>query len=423
MGKKDVFYYTKKNIIFISTTIVFICLFIFAMVTRFLYTSRVFNNVDRDILHQKDMIEHSLPMIMKEKNKDLLDGKFHFNPPLVPPNITAIIYFQERLEFVSPSAYFTNTNVPKMEKLTENKIITLNYKGHKFRALSFVYRQYNIQLFTNIDSQIQSINQLNNSIILSLIVLIIIALLLSSFLGKKIIKPVKEAYDKQVFFVQDASHEMRTPLAVIKGKLELLANSWGESIDNNFEYISKMMSEIKLLEKLNSDLLLLTKEDLSNNIKIDSINLEEFIKNISEFYIDLAEIQNKKFEVIRPNGIIKVSWDYDKIKRIIVILLENAFKYTKVKDSITIVFEEFNKNIKITIKDTGIGIKKEDQRRIFDRFFRSSNVRASNITGSGIGLSLLKSISNSLGIEVNFSSEVNIGTKFQLIVPKVIRIK
>jgi signal transduction histidine kinase len=136
----------------------------------------------------------------------------------------------------------------------------------------------------NVDSEIQSIKQLNNSIISSLIVLLIVAGVLSAFLANRIIKPVREAYDKQVFFVQDASHEMRTPLAIIKGKLELLANAWGETIEDNFEHISKMMSEVRGLEKLNSDLLLLTKEDLNSSVKLEDINLKDFVEDISEFY-------------------------------------------------------------------------------------------------------------------------------------------
>ena len=101
-------------------------------------------------------------------------------------------------------------------------------------------------------------------------------------------KPVKEAYDKQVYFVQDASHEMRTPLAVIKGRLELLANSWEDTIEMHFEHISKMMSEIRGLEKLNSDLLLLSKEDLNLTVNITSFKLDDFIKDLSDFYFDLA---------------------------------------------------------------------------------------------------------------------------------------
>lgn len=420
MKKKDVFYYTKRNITLISTTIVFVCLFIFAMITQFLYTSRVFKDIDKEILHHKDMIEHKISISIDNKEV-LFKENMHFQIPPIPPNIICIIYFKNQVQFISPNAYFDADSLPDSKKLVGNKISELEYNGHRFRGIGFQNKEYNVQLLSNIDLQVQSIKQLNNSIILSLIVLIAIALALAAFLAKKVIKPVREAYDKQVFFVQDSSHEMKTPLAVIKGKLELLANSWGETIDDNFEHISKMMSEVRSLEKLNSDLLLLTKEDINSNVNTVKVNLKNFILDISDFYIDLAEIQNKEFQVINPKTNVELQWDYNKIKRVVVILLENAFKYTPDGGKITLTFEEFNKYIKITVKDTGIGIKKQDQERIFDRFFRSSDVRGSNINGSGIGLSLLKSITNSLEIQVKFSSKFGVGTEFELNVPKIIK--
>lgn len=188
------------------------------------------------------------------------------------------------------------------------------------------------------------ISRLRTSIIVSLVILIIVAIILWAYLASRAIKPVREAYEKQVYFVQDASHEMRTPLAVIKGKLELLVHSWGDTIDDHFEHISKMMSEVRGLEKLNSDLLLLSKEDL-----------------------DLAEIKEKNFKVVKPKGEILVQWDYDKIKRAVVILLESAFKYTGENGEIALSIEDMNKYIKIIVKDNRIGIK-EEQKRIFNRF-------------------------------------------------------
>ena len=152
------------------------------------------------------------------------------------------------------------------------------------------------------------------------------------------------------------------------------------------------MGEVRSLEKLNSDLLLLSKEDVEENLTVSNIDLREFIDEVSEFYFDLADMQEKIFEVHNSCNDIKVNWDIIKIKRIFIILLENAFKYTESGDKVVLKVEEANKFIKVTIKDSGIGIKEEDQKRIFDRFFRSSDVRGKNISGSGIGLSLLKSI-------------------------------
>ena len=144
----------------------------------------------------------------------------------------------------------------------------------------------------------------------------------------------------------------------------------------------------------------------------------EFINDIGEFYIDLADIQGKEFKVIKPAYDVEVLWDYSKIRRAVIILIENAFKYTDDNGKIEFIIEEFNKNTRISVRDNGIGIREEDQERIFDRFYRSDIVRGKNISGTGIGLSLLKSISKNFGIKLNVNSTYGEGSEFTMMIPK-----
>ena len=227
-------------------------------------------------------------------------------------------------------------------------------------------------------------------------------MILCAYLASRVLKPVRSAYEKQVHFVQDASHEMRTPLAVIKGKLELMVHSPEDTIGEQFEHISK--------------------KDLELGANIVEFDLDDLIEDISEFYVDLAEVKGKEFKVIRPESGIKVQWDYDKIKRSIIILLENAFKYTGEDGVIVLSIQEENKYIKISVKDNGIGIKDEEQKRIFDRFYRSEVVRGKNIGGTGIGLSLLKSMSQNFGIKLKVKSEYGKGSEFTIDIPKIIKL-
>lgn len=418
MKRKDIFYSTKRNVTIISTVIVFFCLFIFAIITTTLYKSRVFNDVDKELFQQKNTIDKILNPKPYDKDSLFNENEGHMLPP-IPPNIIVIQYKGDKLYAINPNPYFDKDTLPNLKNNSINNIVKISSDGYQFRAISVQNKDIKVQLLVNVDSEIQSITQLIKSVGIGLLILIFVSLVLSYFLSSKVIKPVKEAYDKQVFFVQDASHEMKTPLAVIKGKLELLANSWGDTIDDHFEHISKMMSEVRGLEKLNNDLLLLSKEDIDSRINITEFNLKNFIDDISEFYMDLSEIQDKTFEVNMPIEPVIVRWDYSKVKRMVIILIENAFKYTSAKGKITLSFEEINKTIKITVKDTGIGIKQDEQTRIFDRFFRGADVRAKNINGSGIGLSLLRSIAKTLEIKIKLSSEYGKGTEFELLVPKL----
>lgn len=424
--KKDIFSSTRKKITIISTVIVFLCLIIFAIITEVLYSSRVLDNVDMQINgmvgafkeDNNDNGFYAINSVIKKEPPFNFKFKSEGKPMRVPPNLIVIIYKDNEFESMSNNLYFSSTSLPDVPDESLNNLMTIQRDNYNFRVTTVEIDNYKIEVLSNIDSEVRSINRLRNSILVSFIILMTICFLLSRFLASRVLKPVKEAYDKQVFFVQDASHEMRTPLAVIKGKLELLAHSFGDTIDTHFDLISKMMSEIRALEKLNSDLLLLSKEDINSSSQIKNIDLDQFIDDIGEFYTDIAEVKNRKFEVIRPFNKISVKWDYDKVKRVVVILLENAFKYTNEGGYINLKFEETNKYIDISVKDNGIGMDDKDKERIFDRFYRSDKVRAQNISGNGIGLSLLKSIAKKFDIKVKVNSRISEGTEFILTVPK-----
>ena len=425
--KKDIFLATRRNIIAISTIIVFACLIVFAVITQTLYSAKVMDNIDKQLLEQRDIINMDVFDFERYLNQmnNPFPKNFHGKPGMheedfirIPPNLIVIVYKDDELKNISRNQYFTENNLPDFSKESENTIVTIDDNGYKFRGIIISKDSYKIQVLSNIDSEVNSIHRLTKTLIISLIILIIVAIVLSAYLASKVIKPVREAYEKQIHFVQDASHEMRTPLAVIKGKLELLANSSKDTIDGHFEHISKIMSEIRGLEKLNTDLLLLSKEDLDLGINITKFSLYEFINDIGEFYIDLADIQGKEFKVIKPAYDVEVLWDYSKIRRAVIILIENAFKYTDDNGKIEFIIEEFNKNIRISVRDNGIGIREEDQERIFDRFYRSDIVRGKNISGTGIGLSLLKSISKNFGIKLNVNSTYGEGSEFTMMIPK-----
>ena len=426
--QKDIFSRTKRKIIAISITIVFFCLIIFATITQVFYYSRFLKNVDYQLMEQKKLISGDVfnggSGYSTQKNTHIPEnfkGRPDTKAMRVPPNLIVILYNNGEFQAMSNNLYFSEDNLPQFPDNSDDNIVTIESNGYAFRGVSVTHDSKKIQILANIDSEIASMKRLVTSMIFGLITLIAIALVLSAYLAAKVIKPVREAYDKQVYFVQDASHEMRTPLAVIKGKLELLANASGDRIYDHFDHISKIMSEIRGLEKLNSDLLLLSKEDLNLGDNIEKFDLNDFIDEISEFYTDLAEIKKKKFTIIRPEESTQVEWDYNKIKRALTVLLENAFKYTDENGEIHLKIEIIKKYVRISVKDNGIGIKEEEKTRIFDRFYRSEFVRGKNIGGTGIGLSLLKSIGKSFGIKIKVNSEYGVGSEFILDIPKVIK--
>ncbi len=411
MRQSDLFIRTKRNIILSTLSIVLICLITFILVTQYFYKSRLFEGVDQQLLTHKNMILNEEIIKKKGKSEEVII------PAPLTPDLISFVWRGSELVDKSPHTYFGEGNYPVFPKEYEGGLITLESKGYTYRAVSFEKEGLRIQLLFNVDPQILSVKQLERANGLSLMVLIGITLALASYLAALVLKPVKKAYNEQVYFVQDASHEMRTPLAVIKGQVELMTAHPQDRIEEHFEQFSQMIGEIRSLEKLNRDLLLLSKEDIESKTVGEAIEVKTFIGEIKEFYTELAELQNKHFIVKVPDSLVNVKWDLEKVKRCLIILLENAFKYTDEEDTILLGMTKGNKSIVVRIEDSGIGISKEDQKRLFDRFFRSSDVRARGIEGSGIGLSLLQSLAHTLGIKVQVQSTYGKGTVFTLEIP------
>lgn len=411
MRQSDLFIRTKRNIILSTLSIVLICLITFILVTQYFYKSRLFEGVDQQLLTHKNMILNEEIIKKKGKSEEVII------PAPLTPDLISFVWRGSELVDKSPHTYFGEGNYPVFPKEYEGGLITLESKGYTYRAVSFEKEGLRIQLLFNVDPQILSVKQLERANGLSLMVLIGITLALASYLAALVLKPVKKAYNEQVYFVQDASHEIRTPLAVIKGQVELMTAHPQDRIEEHFEQFSQMIGEIRSLEKLNRDLLLLSKEDIESKTVGEAIEVKTFIGEIKEFYMELAELQNKHFIVKVPDSPVNVKWDLEKVKRCLIILLENAFKYTDEEDTILLGMTKGNKSIVVRIEDSGIGISKEDQKRLFDRFFRSSDVRARGIEGSGIGLSLLQSLAHTLGIKVQVQSTYGKGTVFTLEIP------
>ena len=243
--KKDIFSRTKRKIIAISITIVFFCLIIFATITQVFYYSRFLKNVDYQLMEQKKLISGDVfnggSGYSTQKNTHIPEnfkGRPDTKAMRVPPNLIVILYNNGEFQAMSNNLYFSEDNLPQFPDNSDDNIVTIESNGYAFRGVSVTHDSKKIQILANIDSEIASMKRLVTSMIFGLITLIAIALVLSAYLAAKVIKPVREAYDKQVYFVQDASHEMRTPLAVIKGKLELLANASGDRIYDHFDHIS-----------------------------------------------------------------------------------------------------------------------------------------------------------------------------------------
>ena len=245
------------------------------------------------------------------------------------------------------------------------------------------------------------------------VVALIVAALFSYFMAGRAIIPLKEAYEKQRQFAADASHELRTPLAVVMASADLLLMD--QTIKSPFlkQVIEDVKSEVQKMSKLVSDLLMVARSD-NNAIKvtIKKFDLGEMLNQNIRMMTPLAE---KKSIKLSGENIQKVEMQADeqKIKQLILILVDNAIKYTPEGGDVTVGIESIDDS-KVTffVQDSGIGIAKEDQDKVFERFYRVDKARSREIGGNGLGLSIASEIVRLHEGKISVESELGQGTKF-----------
>lgn len=227
---------------------------------------------------------------------------------------------------------------------------------------------------------------------------------------------VENAIEREKQFTSDASHELRTPLAVIKGTMEVLIRK----PRNQQEYEEKInfcITEVDRLNHMVDQLLLLARfENQKQNIKNESIYLNALVlDNLARFS---EKIEVKKL-IIKTNFTADYHLQSDNylISIIVSNLISNAIKYTENKGEITIGLSQNSDKILLSVADNGIGISKTDLDKIFNSFYRSDSTNQAKIKGTGLGLSIVKRLCDLLKIEVSVSSELQVGTVFNLSFP------
>ena len=306
-----------------------------------------------------------------------------------------------------------------MDRITLTKISDL----YHFRYILF--EDYNdddkiayTQLMINVDAEQTIISNFEKLFIIWSVIFIILSISASFILSKKMMEPIIHSWNKQAEFVENASHELRTPLTIIQNKLELLLTAPQERISDRFENIALSLSETRRLSKLTSDLLTLARTDSAETQVVkQSIHMDTFIKKVCTPYKEIAESQDKHFS-LNCQSPISIEADETRLHQLLVILLDNALKYTSENDSIHVKTYVEDQKVAIEVSDTGIGIKEENVQYIFDRFYREDKARTRETGGMGLGLSIAQWIVAMHNGTIHVKRNENNGTTFIVKLPK-----
>jgi signal transduction histidine kinase len=226
---------------------------------------------------------------------------------------------------------------------------------------------------------------------------------------------IRQAYQSQVRFVSDASHELRTPISVIQGYANLL-DRWGKHDEKTMqEAIDAIKSETENMKSLVEQLLFLARGDS------ETIHLEKTIFDVGKVVEEIV----RETRLIDPahtfetelDGPAYLEADQQLIKQAVRILVDNSIKYTPAGGKIQLKVKKENDKVKIQVQDSGIGIAPEDVPRVFDRFYRSDESRARKTGGSGLGLAIARWIVDYHDGDYEVLSRVDIGTRITLVFP------
>lgn len=229
-----------------------------------------------------------------------------------------------------------------------------------------------------------------------------------------LIDRMRESYRQQGRFVSDASHELRTPIAVIKGYVDIL-DRWGKNDKQVLEEaIAAIKHESDHMNTLVEQLLFLARGDSGRQqMKFENFSLSKMLQEVYEESVMIDE--KHQYEFVGETAEILAYGDASMLKQSVRILVDNAAKYTNEGDKITMRVG-MNKDYRpyVSVQDNGVGMSRNDVKHIFERFYRSDTARNSKTGGTGLGLSIAKWIVDRHGGTIEVVSMEEIGTRFTI---------
>jgi two-component system phosphate regulon sensor histidine kinase PhoR len=221
-------------------------------------------------------------------------------------------------------------------------------------------------------------------------------------------------------FLANVSHEIKTPIANIQGYISTLLGGALEDQSINREFLIKTEKNIDRLIELVTDLDIISNLE-SGEVKLDKtrFDVHQLTKEVFEFLEDNAKVLGIKFLFGNEDHTpIWVNADRDKIRQVLVNLIENSIKYGRQGGRTKVSFYDMDKNILIEVSDNGIGIEEQHIPRLFERFYRVDKHRSREEGGTGLGLAIVKHIVEAHKQTINVRSSLNIGSTFSFTLKK-----
>ena len=246
-----------------------------------------------------------------------------------------------------------------------------------------------------------------------------IILFVFSFIITKSFEKLVDAARMKTEFISVVSHQLRSPLTNLKWIIEVFASGGlGQIDEKQTKYLTILKENSDRMTDLINDLITVSRIETKTFLpQKTEFSFPGLIKMVISEFKSFYESRNIEIKFQTQENLQKISVSHDLLKMVIVNLLDNAIRYTRGRGIIEIGLEKRRKKFYFEIKDSGVGIPREDQKYIFQKFFRSSNILRYQTRGIGLGLYIVKSIIEKLGGTIWFKSQEGVGSAFWFTLP------
>lgn len=285
--------------------------------------------------------------------------------------------------------------------------------GSRHDTARFVSPQLNNFLQDRIDEGRHAL--LARFILVNLLVLIAGAVL-SYYLARRTLQPIEDSMEAQAQFISDASHELRTPLTAMQTTNEVTLRDKKLTLSGAKQVLQQNIEEVAKLKALTDGLLKLARHDASDALVHEPVSLQDIANDAANQVLPIA--LEKHIAIDDQTQQVMVFGDRLALTQVLVILLDNAIKYSPPQSTVYVRTDKKSKQAILSVRDEGPGIRPYDLRKIFDRFYRADQSRSNqHVSGNGIGLALARKIVEQHGGEVSAVSTVGKGSTFSVKLP------
>ncbi len=321
---------------------------------------------------------------------------------------------------LSQSGEYVTSNVDNIAAVTNDDAVEIAKELYSKGRTNGTYDDYK---YTKIDSDgnlmyifldcKRDYSSFRTVLVVSIIVTVvglILVFIIANILSKIALKPVFESYDKQKRFITDASHELKTPVAIIKADVEIVEMENGES-----EWTESITKQADRLTNLTEQMVMLSKMDEgSDRQEFTDVDASQVFREVSESFEPIAVKLEKTYDVYIDSGI-HIRGDEKNLGRMLSLLIDNAFKYSDDKGKIDVAFHKSSKGKVLKVKNTVEEISIGSHNELFDRFYRRDESRNSKTGGFGIGLSVVQAIAESHKAKITARSADGKSIEFRVV--------